>query len=638
MLTDTGKDDSADVLEFLRAHAEADRLRLVTCGSVDDGKSTLIGRLLYESRALFADQLTTLAADSSRFGTRGGELDFALLVDGLEAEREQGITIDVAYRFLTTPRRHFVVADSPGHVQYTRNMVTAASTSDVAVILVDARKGVLTQTRRHTRLVSLVGIRRVVLAVNKLDLAGYAQDVFDGISAEYAELAADLGIEDVSAVPVSALHGDNIVRPSEHLPWYPGKPLLRLLEDMPVQRVGEGPLRLPVQRVERPDPDFRGYSGSICGGRIEVGDEVAVLPSGSRSRVTRILSAGREATAAGTGEAVTLVLADDIDVSRGDLLCAADDRAHSGRRFTARIVWMAEEPMLPGRQYLLKIGTLRAGARVTTLHHRVDVDTGERLPAAELALNEIALAEVELETAAGFDRYARCHGTGGFILIDRLTGLTVGAGMVEEPSAQSAEVHWQDLDIDKTARTLLHPHRPCVIWFTGLSGAGKSTIANLVERKLYAHGVHTYLVDGDNLRHGLNADLGFSAADRVENVRRAAEVAALMVDAGLVVLVSLISPFLAERARARSLVAPDEFCEVHVDVPLAVAEQRDPKGLYRKARTGGLADFTGISSPYEPPPDPDIRVDTTAVSPEQAAEEILRALRDRGTLQPRTRP
>jgi bifunctional enzyme CysN/CysC len=621
-----------DIESYLDTHQRKTMLRFITCGSVDDGKSTLIGRLLYESHLVFEDHLAALEVESKN-GTQGGELDFALLVDGLAAEREQGITIDVAYRFFATDKRKFVVADTPGHEQYTRNMVTGASTAELAVILIDARKGVLTQTRRHSYLVSLLGIRKVVVAVNKLDLVGYSREVFERIEAEYREFAARIGLTDIVCIPMSALRGDNITEPSEHTPWYHGPTLLGHLETVPVgQRAQDGPFRMPVQWVNRPGHDFRGFSGVIVGGRVRPGDRVRVVPSGRQSTVTRIVTMDDDLDEAVAEQSVTLVLADEIDISRGDVLCAADSPAGSADQFEAHVVWMAEHEMLPGRPYLLKIGARTVTASLSRPKYRVDVNTLEQSAATTLALNEIGVCNLNLDRPIAFDPYAENRDMGGFVLIDRLTNATVGAGMLHFALRRSQNIHWQQLEVDKAAQAELKGHRPCVVWFTGLSGAGKSSIANLVEKRLHALGVHTTLLDGDNVRHGLNKDLGFTEVDRVENIRRVAEVSHLMVCAGLVVLVSFISPFRSERRMARDLVEEGEFCEVFVDTPLAVAEQRDVKGLYGKARRGELTNFTGIDSPYEPPEAPEVHIDTTATNPEEAAQQVVDALRGMGVL------
>jgi bifunctional enzyme CysN/CysC len=622
-----------DIEGYLAEQERKSLLRFITCGSVDDGKSTLIGRLLYESKLLFEDQLQQLEADSKRIGTQGDALDFALLVDGLSAEREQGITIDVAYRFFTTERRKFIVADTPGHEQYTRNMVTGASTADVAVILIDARKGVLTQTRRHSYLVSLIGIRDVVLAVNKMDLVGYSRETFEAIVADYMGFAERIGIDRVTAIPMSALRGDNVTTASEAMPWYAGPTLIDFLETVEIEGdLQSRPFRMPVQWVNRPNLDFRGFAGLIASGTIRPGDRIRVLPSGRESVVRRIVTHDGDLEQAVAGQSVTLTLADEIDISRGDLLCSATEPAGVADQFEATVIWMSEEPLLPGRPYLLKLGTRTVSGTVSALKYKVNVNTLEQLAGRTLDLNEIAVCNLSLDRAVAFDPYQENRETGGFILIDRLSNATVGAGLLHFALRRSQNVHWQALDVDKSARSTLKAQKACVLWFTGLSGAGKSTIANLLEKKLFAQGRHTYLLDGDNVRHGLNKDLGFTDVDRVENIRRVAEVAKLMVDAGLIVLVSFISPFRAERRMARDLLEADEFLEVFVDTPLAVAEQRDPKGLYLKARRGEIRNFTGIDSPYEEPENAEIRIDTTAMSPEDAADAILGRMREIGII------
>jgi bifunctional enzyme CysN/CysC len=616
-----------DIDAYLTSHQYKSLLRFITCGSVDDGKSTLIGRLLYESHLVFEDHLAALHADSAKVGTQGGDLDFALLLDGLSAEREQGITIDVAYRFFSTERRKFIVADTPGHEQYTRNMVTGASTADVAVILVDARKGVLTQTRRHSFLVSLLGIKRVIVAINKMDLVDWSHEIFDSIRDEYVDFAARLGLTDVTFIPLSALKGDNVVDPSQHMHWYHGPTLLGYLETVQVDDdTATGAFRLPVQWVNRPNLDFRGFSGRIVGGTVRPGDKVRVLPSGTTSTVARIVTMDGDLDVAVAGQSITLTLADEIDASRGDVICSGDSPAEVADQFEAHIVWMHEEAMLPGRPYLMKIGTRTVGITVNHPKYRVDVNNLDHLAATTLELNEIGVCTVGLDRPIPFDPYVANRDMGGFVIIDKLTQNTVGAGLLHFALRRSHNIHWQDVQVDKTARGQMNSHRPGIVWFTGLSGAGKSTIANIVESKLHTRGVRTYLLDGDNVRHGLNRDLGFTDADRVENIRRIAEVSALMVDAGLVVLVSFISPFRAERQLARSRVEDGEFVEVHVDTPLDVAESRDPKGLYTKARAGQLTNFTGIDSPYEPPESPEVRIDTTAVTPEQAADQVIEQL------------
>jgi bifunctional enzyme CysN/CysC len=615
--------DNADV----RSLGQQSLLRFITCGSVDDGKSTLIGRLLYESRMIFDDQLAALALDSKRLGTRGDEIDFALLVDGLSAEREQGITIDVAYRFFSTDKRKFIVADTPGHEQYTRNMITGASTADLAVILVDARKRVLTQTRRHSFLVSLLGIRRVVLAVNKMDLVEYSPEVFEQIADDYRNFAERIGLSDVTCIPTSAVHGHNVVRPSAEMAWYEGPTLLEHLENVPVgDDIAARPFRLPVQWVNRPNADFRGFAGLVVAGMASVGDQITVLPSGRRNRIARILVGDKETPMATAGQSVTVTLSDEIDVSRGDVIAASDALPQVADQFEATIVWMHDERLLQGRSYLMKIGTQTVTATVAPVKYKVNVNTLEHVAAKDLQLNEIGVCCLELSQPVVFERYADNRDLGGFILVDRLTNSTVGAGLLHYALRRSQNLHWQALDINKAARAALKHQKPCVVWFTGLSGAGKSTIANMLEKRLHALGRHTYILDGDNVRHGLNKDLGFTDTDRVENIRRVAEVARLMVDAGLIVLVSFISPFRAERRMARALLEPGEFCEVFVQVPLSVAETRDPKGLYRKARRGELKNFTGIDSPYEEPERPEVRVDTTHLTPEHAADVILEQL------------
>ncbi|ANX04106.1 sulfate adenylyltransferase subunit CysN [Immundisolibacter cernigliae] len=625
---------ASDIEEYLTQHERKSLLRFITCGSVDDGKSTLIGRLLYESKMLFEDQLAAAEADSKKWGTQGGDIDFALLVDGLAAEREQGITIDVAYRFFSTDRRKFIVADTPGHEQYTRNMITGASTADVAVILVDARKGVLTQTRRHSFLVSLIGIRKVVLAINKMDLVDFSQDVFGRIDADYRAFAAQIGLTDITSIPLSGLKGDNIVEPSARTAWYHGPTLMAFLESCEIDetRLQHGPLRLPVQWVNRPNLDFRGFCGLIASGTVRPGDRVRVQPSGRESRVARIVAYGGDWPQAVAGQSVTLTLEDEIDISRGDIISAAEAPAEVADQFECTLVWMADEPMLPGRQYLLKLATRTVTATVTEPKYKVNVNTLEHLAAKTLELNEIGVCNIALDRPVAFDAYEVNRDTGGFILIDRLTSNTVGAGMLHFALRRAHNIHLQHVDIDKAARASLMGHKPAVLWFTGLSGAGKSTIANLVEKKLYALGHHSYLLDGDNVRHGLNKDLGFTDADRVENIRRVAEVAKLMVDAGLIVLTAFISPFRSERALARGLLEEGEFIEVHVDTPLDVAEGRDVKGLYKKARRGELKNFTGIDSPYEAPENPELRVNTVECDAQQAADRVIERLRELGRI------
>ncbi len=622
-----------DIDEYLHRHQHKGLLRFIACGSVDDGKSTLIGRLLYESQLVFDDQLAALEADSKKVGTQGGDLDFALLLDGLSAEREQGITIDVAYRFFSTETRKFIVADTPGHEQYTRNMVTGASTADVAVILVDARKGLLTQTRRHSYLVSLIGVTSVVLAINKMDLVGFDRDVFDRIEADYRDFAGQLGITDITCIPLSALRGDNVTEPSPHTPWYTGPTFMQHLETVAVDDLAHArPMRMPVQWVNRPNLDFRGFSGTVVSGTVQPGMRVKALPSGVESTVKRVVTMDGDLNDAQAHQAVTLTLTDEIDVSRGDVLCDAASPCEVADTFAAHIVWMHEDPLTPERPYLVKIGTRTVAATIATPHHRVDVNTLDHVPAATLHLNEIGLCTVSLDRGVPFDPYAVNHETGGFIVIDRITNTTVAAGLIERATRTASNVHWQATSVDQPARTRLKGHEPALVWFTGLSGAGKSTIADLVERRLNAAGVHTYMLDGDNVRHGLNRDLGFDDAARVENIRRVAEVGALMVDSGLVVLASFISPFRDDRRLARERVAAGRFVEVFVDAPLDVAEERDPKGLYAKARRGEIAGFTGIDSPYEAPEAPEVHLRTHRLTPEQAVDAVVAALRERGLI------
>jgi bifunctional enzyme CysN/CysC len=613
-----------DIEAYLEAHHHKSLLRFITCGSVDDGKSTLIGRLLYDSKMIFEDQLAALEADSRKVGTQGGKIDFALLVDGLAAEREQGITIDVAYRFFSTESRKFIVADTPGHEQYTRNMVTGASTADAAVILIDARRGVLTQTRRHSYLVSLLGIRNIVLAINKMDLVGWSQETYDAILAEYRAFAAQIGLTGFTAIPMSALDGDNITEHSAKAPWYDGPPLMRWLEEVQVEDDLQGQsFRMPVQWVNRPNLDFRGFSGQVASGTVKPGDRIRVLPSGRESKVARIVTLPGDLGQAVAGQSVTLTLEDEIDISRGDVIAAADDPVSVADQFEATLVWMDDEAMLPGRPYLLKIGAQTIQATITEPKYRVNVNTLEHTAAKKLDLNEIGVCNLSLARPIPFTPYAENRDLGGFILIDRLSNRTVGAGMLHFALRRAENIHWQATDVDKAARAALKSQKGRVVWFTGLSGAGKSTIANLVEKRLHAAGRHTYLLDGDNVRHGLNRDLGFTEEDRVENIRRVAEVAKLMVDAGLIVLTAFISPFRAERRLARELMGEGEFVEVFVSTPLAEAEKRDVKGLYAKARAGQLKNFTGVDSPYEEPEHAEIVVDTTGLTPVEAAEVIV---------------
>ncbi len=626
---------ATDIQAYLKSHEHKSLLRFITCGSVDDGKSTLIGRLLYESKMLFDDQLTALEADSKKVGTQGGELDFALLVDGLAAEREQGITIDVAYRFFSTDRRKFIVADTPGHEQYTRNMVTGASTADVAVILIDARKGVLTQTRRHSYIVSLLGIKHVVLAINKMDLVGYSQQIFDTIVGEYREFAAQIGLDNIVPVPLSALRGDNMLERSANTPWHQGPTLMSYLETVAIDGdLQQRPFRLPVQWVNRPNQDFRGFAGTIASGVIRKGDAIRALPSGRTSKVARIVTHDGDLEEAVAGQSITLTLTDEADISRGDVIAAAASPPAVADQFQATVIWMHDEPMLPGRPYLIKLGARTITGSITAPKYKVNVNTLEHLAAKQLELNEIGVCNLSLDQPVAFDPYTDNRQTGGFILIDKISNDTVGAGLLSFALRRAENIHWQALDVNKPARAALKGQRACVLWFTGLSGAGKSTVANLVEKRLHSMGRHTYTLDGDNVRHGLNKDLGFTDADRVENMRRVAEVSRLMVDAGLIVLVSFISPFRSERRLARELMQSGEFFEVYVDTPLEEAEKRDPKGLYKKARRGELQNFTGIDSPYEAPENPEIHLRTALVSPEDAAEQIMNQLRDAGMLYP----
>jgi len=618
----------------IRAHVKKSLLRFNTCGSVDDGKSTLIGRLLFESKALFDDQLAALEADSKRVGTRPGELDYALLLDGLAAEREQGITIDVAYRFFSTEKRNFIVADTPGHEQYTRNMVTGASTADLSIILVDARKGVLTQTRRHSFLVRLLGIRHVVLVVNKMDLVGYSQDVFAAIETDYRKFASELGLPAVTCIPISAVKGDNILQHSAATLWYTGPTLMGLLDNVEIDetRVREQPLRLPIQWVNRPNQDFRGFAGTIVAGRLRKGDPIRVQPAGRTSRVSRLVAFDGDLEEAVAGQSITITLDDEIDISRGDLVVKADAPAEIADQFEATIVWMNEAPLLRGRTYLMKIGTKTVTATISPLKYKININTLEHAAAVKFDLNDIGVANLQLDRPIAFDPYEVNRDTGGFILVDRVTNDTVGAGMLHFALRRAHNVQWQALDVNKAARAALKGQKPCVLWYTGLSGAGKSTIANLVDKKLHSMKRHTYLLDGDNVRHGMNKDLGFTAADRVENIRRIGEMAKILIDAGLIVSTAFISPFRAERQMARALVGETEFIEIFVDTPLDVAEQRDPKGLYKKARRGELKNFTGIDSPYETPERAELRIDTTSLTPEDAADTIVAFLQSRGFL------
>ena len=625
---------SNDIDAYLKAHENKSLLRFITCGSVDDGKSTLIGRLLYESKMIFEDQLTALEQDSKKVGTQGENIDFALLVDGLAAEREQGITIDVAYRFFATEHRKFIVADTPGHEQYTRNMATGASTADLAVLLIDARQGVLTQTKRHAFIASQLGVRHIVLAVNKMDLVDYSENVFNEIVEDFKAFDAQLDIPNLHAIPVSALVGDNVVDGSRFMPWYKGPSLLGYLEGVDVEAEETSlPFRMPVQWVNRPDLDFRGYAGRIAGGIIRPEDDIRVLPSGKQSKIARIVTMDSDLDEAVSGQSVTLTLTDEIDISRGDVIATSETPPEISDQFDTTIIWLSEEPMLPGRSYRMKTSSRLVSATVNAPKHKTDVNTLQKLPAKTLQLNEIGNCTLAVDRPIAFDSYAENRQTGSFILIDRMTNNTVGMGMINFPLRRAANIHWQNLDINKAANAEQKGQNPAVLWFTGLSGSGKSTIANEVQRRLYATGRHSFILDGDNVRHGLNRDLGFTDADRVENIRRVAEVSKLMVEAGLISLVSFISPFRAERELARNLMEEGEFIEIFVNTPLSVAETRDPKGLYKKARAGNLKNFTGIDSPYEAPENPEIEINTAEMSVEDAAERVINGLIERGIIE-----
>jgi bifunctional enzyme CysN/CysC len=616
-------------------YAAKDLLRFITCGSVDDGKSTLIGRLLHDSKLIFEDQLATLAKDSERHGTVEDDIDFALLVDGLEAEREQGITIDVAYRFFTTPKRSFIVADTPGHEQYTRNMATGASNAELAVILVDARKGVLVQTRRHSLICSLLGIRHVVVAVNKMDLVGYARETFERIVADYTAFAAQLGFESVVPIPISARFGDNIIMRSDNMPWHQGPLLLDCLETIDVESdAADKPFRFPVQWVNRPNLDFRGYAGTVASGSIAAGDPVVVASSGKTSRVRELLTYDGPRNSAQSGDAITVTLSDEVDIARGDVLVGPGSRPEVSDQFAAHVIWMSDNALVPGRSYLARIGTKTTALTVTAIKYKIDVNTREHLAAATLALNDIGVCNLATGIPVAFDAYAENRRTGSFIIIDRFTNHTVGAGMIDFGLRRGTNLHWQALLVGKAERALLKRQRAAIVWFTGLSGAGKSTIANIVEQRLHAMGHHTMMLDGDNVRHGLNRDLGFTEADRVENIRRCGEVAKLMTEAGLIVLCSFISPYRAERLGVRNLVGDGEFIEVFVDTPIEECVRRDTKGLYAKAKAGTIKNFTGFDAPYEAPQSPEIHLRTLAETPEQMAERIIADLIARDILTP----
>ena len=616
---------STDIELYLKSHEEKSLLRFITCGSVDDGKSTLIGRMLYESQMLFDDQLSALKSDSKKIGTQGNEIDFALLVDGLAAEREQGITIDVAYRFFSTDKRKYIVADTPGHEEYTRNMATGASTADVAIILIDAKQGVLTQTRRHSFIVSMVGVKKVLLAVNKLDLVDYSEEVYRQIVSDYSDFAESaLNIDSITAIPISALLGDNVVERSEKTPWYTGETIMEYLENIEVRNQRkQASFRMPVQWVNRPNSNFRGFSGLIASGETKIGDKVRLHPGGKESSIASIVTWEGELQQASVGQSVTITLNDEIDVSRGDTIAVSTDPCGESDQFQSRILWMSDNPMIPGRQYIFKSNTQTTTLTLGKLKHRIDVNTLNHLPAKTLELNEIGVCNISLDKRIAFDPYDDNRTMGGFIVIDRLSNNTVGMGLIDFALRRSENIHWQKMDVSKESRAEQKSQAAKIIWFTGLSGSGKSSIANILEKKLQALGKHTITLDGDNMRHGLNRDLGFTTADRVENIRRVGEVAKLMVNSGLICITSFISPFESERKMARSLVSENEFIEVYIDTPLSVCEERDVKGLYAKARSGEIPNFTGISSPYESPENPEIIIDTTKLSAEEAANQII---------------
>ena len=624
---------ATDILAYLNAQEHKSFLRFITCGSVDDGKSTLIGRLLYDSKLIYEDQLATIEKDSKKSGTQGDKIDLALLVDGLAAEREQGITIDVAYRFFSTDKRKFIVADTPGHEQYTRNMATGASTADVAILLIDARYGVQTQTRRHAYIASLLGIRHVVVAINKMDLNGFDQSIFNAIEVEFRNFASDLNFTDIICIPMSALDGDNVTMPSKRADWYQGSTLLEYLEEVEVGRNKiDLPFRLPIQWVNRPDLDFRGFSGTIASGQINAGDDIIVAPSGKCSSVKSIVTYDGELSTAGEGRAITITLKDEIDISRGDVICRSESPSGQADQFQAHLLWMADEKLFPSRQYLLKTGNKSVPVSITTLKHRVNINDFSSEAAKTLELNEVGVCTLSLTAPIAFDPYIDNRNTGSFILIDRYSNATVGVGMLDFALRRASNLIWQDLEVKKSARAAQKSQRPVLLWFTGLSGSGKSTIANLVEKKLFDLGHHTYTLDGDNVRHGLNRDLGFTKEDRVENIRRIGEVAKLMVDAGLITMAAFISPYAAERKLVRDLLEDDEFIEIFINTPLEIAEKRDVKGLYAKARSGEIKNFTGIDSEYQEPQNPEIEIRTSDISAEDAAEFIVDQLYSRSVL------
>ena len=614
-----------DINLYLKKHQEKEILRFITCGSVDDGKSTLIGRMLYESHMLFDDHLSTLEKDSKNMGTQENGLDFALLVDGLSAEREQGITIDVAYRFFSTDKRKYIVADTPGHEEYTRNMATGSSTADVAIILVDARNGIMTQTRRHSFIVSMLGVKKIILGINKLDLVNYSKQIYDEIVEDYTIFAKNaLEIEEITSIPISALLGDNIISNSDNTTWYTGPTIMEYLETVEIE--GENisnPFRMPVQWVNRPNLDFRGYCGMIASGKIEPGDKIRILPGGKSSTIKSILFNNEELEIATSGRSVTIILEDEIDVSRGNIIVSAENPGGEADQFQAHILWLSDDAMMPGRQYIFKSNSQTASLNLGKLKYQINVNTLNQVPAKDLKLNQIAVCNISLDKRIAFDSYKENKTTGGFIIIDKITNHTVGMGLIDFALRRSDNIHWQSIDITKEQRALQKSQSAKIIWFTGLSGSGKSSIANILEKKLYSMGLHTIILDGDNIRHGLNKDLGFTQADRVENIRRVGEVARLMVESGLICITAFISPFESERRMIRSLVSEDEFVEIYVDTPLEICEERDAKGLYAKARAGQLPNFTGISSPFEEPKNPEIRIDTIQTPPEVAADIII---------------